>query len=100
MDEARPVRTVAKSCWACATAATCGDDGSEVGVGDAAADLVDDLAPAELPADLREAMNKQTALGRFGDAAEVAATVAFLASDAAGYITGETINVNGGLYMA
>ena len=45
-------------------------------------------------------MTKQIALGRLGDVAEVADTVTFLASDAAGYITGETINVNGGLYMA
>lgn len=61
--------------------------------------IVTDMT-AELPAEHREAMSKQTALGRFGEVAEVAATVAFLASDAAGYITGETINVNGGLYMA
>ena len=45
-------------------------------------------------------MTKQIALGRLGDVDEVADTVTFLASDAAGYITGETINVNGGLYMA
>ncbi|MEE3108698.1 MAG: SDR family oxidoreductase, partial [Pseudomonadota bacterium] len=39
------------------------------------------------------------ALGRFGTAEEVASLVAFLASDGAGYITGETIAINGGLYM-
>jgi 3-oxoacyl-[acyl-carrier protein] reductase len=39
-------------------------------------------------------------LGRFGDPQDVAAIVAFLASESAGYITGETIHVNGGMYMA
>jgi len=37
-------------------------------------------------------------MGRAGQAAEVAALVAFLASDAASYITGQIIGVNGGLY--
>ncbi len=45
-------------------------------------------------------MQKQVALGRLGEVNEVASAVSFLASDGAGYITGETINVNGGLYMA
>lgn len=61
--------------------------------------IVTDMT-AELPAEHRDAMSKQTALGRFGEVSEIADTVAFLASDSAGYITGETINVNGGLYMA
>jgi 3-oxoacyl-[acyl-carrier protein] reductase len=39
-------------------------------------------------------------LGRFGSGAEVAAVVSFLASPAAGYITGQVIGVNGGLLMA
>jgi 3-oxoacyl-[acyl-carrier protein] reductase len=38
-------------------------------------------------------------LGRLGDPQDVAAVVAFLASEQAGYITGETIHVNGGMYM-
>ena len=42
---------------------------------------------------------QQTPLRRFGQPEEVAATVAFLASEAAGYITGATIYVNGGLVM-
>lgn len=61
--------------------------------------IVTDMT-GELSEEHRSAMNKQMALGRFGEAVEVAETVAFLASDSAGYITGETINVNGGLYMA
>lgn len=47
----------------------------------------------------RSALQSQIPLGRLGAPADVAATVAFLASDAAQYITGETIHVNGGLYM-
>ena len=38
-------------------------------------------------------------LGRYGAPAEIAAVVAILASAEAGYITGETIHVNGGMYM-
>ena len=38
-------------------------------------------------------------LGRYGTDADIAAAVAFLASDAAGYITGHTLDVNGGMYM-
>jgi 3-oxoacyl-[acyl-carrier protein] reductase len=61
--------------------------------------IVTDMT-TDLSEEHRDAMAKQTALGRFGEAIEVAETVAFLASGSAGYITGETINVNGGLYMA
>jgi 3-oxoacyl-[acyl-carrier protein] reductase len=42
---------------------------------------------------------RQTPLGRFGRPEEVAAPVAFLASDAAAYITGTTLHINGGLLM-
>jgi 3-oxoacyl-[acyl-carrier protein] reductase len=38
-------------------------------------------------------------LGRFGTCEEVAELIAFLAGPAAGYITGQVVNVNGGLYM-
>jgi 3-oxoacyl-[acyl-carrier protein] reductase len=38
-------------------------------------------------------------MGRLGDVSDIANTVAFLASSDAGYITGETIHVNGGMYM-
>ncbi|QOW23918.1 3-oxoacyl-ACP reductase FabG [Lysobacter sp. H23M47] len=52
-----------------------------------------------LPGDSREAMLGQIALGRFGDPADIARAVAFLAGPAASYITGETLHVNGGMYM-
>jgi 3-oxoacyl-[acyl-carrier protein] reductase len=47
----------------------------------------------------RDALKNQIPLGRLGSPNDVAAAVAFLASDAAQYITGETLHVNGGLYM-
>ena len=47
----------------------------------------------------RAAILSQVSLGRLGAAQDIAHAVAFLASDAAGYITGETLQVNGGLYM-
>jgi len=46
-----------------------------------------------------EALLERIPMGRMGTGAEVAAAVAFLASDAAAYITGQTLNVNGGLYL-
>lgn len=48
----------------------------------------------------RSAMLSRVPLGRMGTVDEIAGVVAFLSSDAAAYITGETIHVNGGLYMA
>ena len=53
-----------------------------------------------LPEAQKDAMQTQIALGRFGAPADIAEAVAFLASPAAAYITGETLHVNGGMYMA
>ena len=53
-----------------------------------------------LPDAQREALLARIPLARLGQPEEIAATVAFLASTQAGYITGSTINVNGGMYMA
>jgi len=54
----------------------------------------------ELTHEQRQAMLDRIPLGRLGDVSEVAALTAFLASDAAGYVTGETIHINGGMYMS
>ena len=53
-----------------------------------------------LPEAGKQAMLTQIALGRFGEAADIARAVAFLAGPSAAYITGETLHVNGGMYMA
>ncbi len=53
-----------------------------------------------LPEEQRDALVSQIPLARLGAAEDIAATVAFLASPAAAYITGETIHVNGGMYMS
>ncbi len=52
-----------------------------------------------LPDEQREALIKQIPLNKLGDPQDIANAVAFLASPQASYITGETINVNGGMYM-
>jgi 3-oxoacyl-[acyl-carrier protein] reductase len=54
---------------------------------------------AGLSAEQRGALEKQIPLERLGAADDIAATVLFLCSPGAGYITGEVINVNGGMYM-
>ena len=52
-----------------------------------------------LPESQREAMLAQVPLGKLGDAQDIAYAVLFLASDAASYVTGETLHVNGGMLM-
>ncbi|MCL6261971.1 3-oxoacyl-ACP reductase FabG [Craterilacuibacter sp. RT1T] len=52
-----------------------------------------------LPEAQREALVGQIALGRLGDAQDIADAVVFLASDKAAYITGQTLHVNGGMLM-
>jgi 3-oxoacyl-[acyl-carrier protein] reductase len=54
---------------------------------------------AGLPEDAKAALVGQIALGRLGEPADIARAVAFLAGPSAAYITGETLHVNGGLYM-
>ncbi len=62
--------------------------------------FIDTDMTRELSEQQRELMLAQIALGRLGQPEEIAALVSFLCSDAAGYITGETIHINGGMYMA
>ena len=54
----------------------------------------------ELPDENKASMLDQIPLARLGLPSEIAAVVKFLVSDAAGYITGETVHVNGGMYMS
>ena len=61
--------------------------------------FIDTDMTAELSGEQRDLMLAQVPLARLGRPEEIAATVAFLAGEAAGYITGETIHVNGGMYM-
>jgi 3-oxoacyl-[acyl-carrier protein] reductase len=53
----------------------------------------------DLPEASKEALVTQIALGRLGEPADIARAVAFLAGPSAAYITGETLHVNGGMYM-
>ncbi|KJF85425.1 3-oxoacyl-ACP reductase FabG [Photobacterium phosphoreum] len=68
---------------------------------------VNAVAPGFIETDMTKALNDaqraatlaNVPAGRLGDPREIAAAVAFLASDDAAYITGETLHVNGGMYM-
>jgi 3-oxoacyl-[acyl-carrier protein] reductase len=57
-------------------------------------DMTQSMTPA-----MKEQITKMIPLGRIGSAAEIAAACVFLASDEAGYITGQTLRVNGGMYV-
>ena len=64
---------------------------------------VNAVAPGFIKSDMTSDLNevelkKLIPVGRFGNAEEVAELVAFLVSDAAAYITGEVISINGGIY--
>mgnify|MGYP006072317543 CR=1 FL=1 len=62
--------------------------------------FIDTDMTKDLPEANKEALLSQIPLARLGLPSEIASVVRFLISDAAGYITGETIHVNGGMYMS
>lgn len=61
--------------------------------------FIDTDMTRNLPTDQRDLLLQQIPLGRLGTPAEIAALVSFLCCELAGYITGETVHVNGGMYM-
>lgn len=61
--------------------------------------FIDTDMTAELPEAHKEMLQAQISLSRLGQPEEVAAVVGFLCSEAGGYVTGETVHVNGGMYM-
>ena len=62
--------------------------------------FIDTDMTKNLPVASKDTMLSQIPLARLGEPSEIADVVSFLVSDSAGYITGETIHVNGGMYMA
>ena len=62
--------------------------------------FIDTAMTQALGDDVREMLSKQIPLGRLGEVGDIAEAVRFLASDAASYITGQVLHVNGGMHMA
>nr|MBI3613851.1 3-oxoacyl-[acyl-carrier-protein] reductase [Nitrospirota bacterium] len=71
----------------------------QVTVNAVAPGFIDTAMTQGLPAEVKETLQKQIPLGRLGQPSDVAEAVSFLASDAAGYITGHVLHVNGGMLM-
>ncbi|MBI4401499.1 MAG: 3-oxoacyl-[acyl-carrier-protein] reductase [Nitrospirae bacterium] len=61
--------------------------------------FIDTAMTQGLPAEVKDTLQKQIPLGRLGRPSDVAEAVRFLASDEAGYITGQVLHVNGGMLM-
>lgn len=61
--------------------------------------FIDTDMTRDLPEDVRNALMAKIPLARLGQPDDIAAAVVFLASDMASYITGQTLHVNGGMYM-
>ena len=62
--------------------------------------FIDTDMTRDLPEDQKQILQAQIPMARLGQPEEIAAVVGFLASDAGGYVTGDTIHVNGGMYMS
>ncbi len=62
--------------------------------------FIDTDMTRELPEDIRNGLLQHIPLGRLGQVEDIAAAVVYLASPQAGYVSGETLHVNGGMYMA
>jgi 3-oxoacyl-[acyl-carrier protein] reductase len=71
----------------------------DVTVNAVAPGFIDTDMTRDLPEDQREALLSRIPMQRLGKPEDIAAAVVFLASNAAGYITGQTLHVNGGMYM-
>jgi len=74
--------------------------GRNITVNCVAPGFIDTDMTKELPEAIREELLKRIPLGRLGKVEDIAAAVAFLASPSASYISGETIHVNGAMYMS
>ena len=61
--------------------------------------FIETAMTAELPDAVKDGMLSAIPLGRMGSVDEIASAVAYLATDEASYITGETLHVNGGMVM-
>lgn len=61
--------------------------------------FIDTDMTADLPEEHKKTLQAQISLSRLGKPEEIASVVGFLCSDAGAYVTGETIHVNGGMYM-
>ncbi len=72
----------------------------EITVNAVAPGFIDTDMTRDLPEDHRKVLLEQVPLGRLGQPEEIAGVVSFLAGSEGGYVTGETIHVNGGMYMS
>ena len=61
--------------------------------------MIETEMTADLPAEVKELAMKNIPLARYGQVEDVANAIAFLASDMASYISGQVINVDGGMVM-
>jgi 3-oxoacyl-[acyl-carrier protein] reductase len=71
----------------------------EITVNAVAPGFIPTALTVDLPEELKNSMMKLIPLGRWGKPEEIASAVAFLASDEAGYITGQVLSVDGGMMM-